>query len=160
MANRDRSRPVVDRRTMRNRNRINSLIDSDEVPTARNQSQVVRLGNLTLTDARGNLNQQGQIFESIVNEREDLPNNRSRYSTDPFMRGTRTDGRYLVADRLSGNSIRVAQLLQNVTITLLKAGHAYYQDNRSEYVIHLPAWINYSRRSAQGGSNSVPVISN
>ena len=69
MANRDRSRSVVDRRTMRNRNRINSLIDSDEVPTARNQSQVVRLGNLTLTDARGNLNQQGQIFESIVNER-------------------------------------------------------------------------------------------
>jgi len=133
---------------MRDRNRISAFIDANEVPTARNQSQVVRLGSLTLTDARGNLNQRGQLFESIVNERDDLPHNRSQYSTDPFMRGTRTDGRFLVADRLSGNSIRVAQLLQNGTIKVLKAGNAYYQDNRSEYVIHLPVWINYLRRSA------------
>ena len=108
MANRDRSRSLMDRRTMRDRNRINLLINSDEVPTARNQSQIVRLGDLTLTDARGNLNQRGQLFESIVDEREDLPHNVSQYSTDPFMRGTRTEGRYLVADRLSGNSIRFA----------------------------------------------------
>ena len=130
---------------MRDRNRISALINSDEVPTARNQSQVVRLGSLTLTDARGNLNPRGQLFESIVNERDDLPHNRSQYSTDPFMRGTRTDGRFLVADRLSGNSIRVAQLLQNGTIKVLQAGNAYYQNNRSEYMVHLPVWKNYPR---------------
>ena len=111
---------------MRDRNRISALINSDEVPTARNQSQVVRLGSLTLTDARGNLNQRGQLFESIVNERDDLPHNRSQYNTDPFMRGTQTEGRHLVAHRLSGQSIRVAQLLQNGTIKVLKAGNAYY----------------------------------
>ena len=112
MANRDRSRSL-NRRTMRDRNRISAFIDANEVPTARSQSQVVRLGSLTLTDARGNLNQRGQLFESIINERDDLPHNKSQCSTDPFMRGTHTDGRYLVANRLSGQSIRVAQLLQN-----------------------------------------------
>ena len=143
---------------MRDRNRISALIDANEVPTARNQSQIVRLGSLTLTDARGNLNPRGQLFESIINERDDLPHNQSQYSTDPFMRGTHTDGRYLVANRLSGNSIRVAQLLQNGTIKVLKAGNAYYQDNRSEYVIHLPVWINYSRRSALGGATQYQSI--
>ena len=149
MANRDRSRSL-NRRTIRDRNRISALIDANEVPSTRNQSQVVRIGSLTLTDGRGNVNQRGQLFESIVNERDNLPQTRSQYNTDPFIRGTRTDGRFLVADRLSGNSIRVAQLLQNGTIKVLKAGNAYYQDNRSEYVIHLPVWINYSRRSVQG----------
>ena len=149
MANRDRSRSL-NRRVIRDTSRINALIDTREVPVARNQSQVVRLGSLTLTDARGNLNQRGQLFETLVNEREDLPHNRSQYSTDPFLRGTQTEGRHLVAHRLSGQSIRVAQLLQNGTIKVLKAGDAYYRGSRSEYVIHLPVWINYSRKSAHG----------
>ena len=91
-----------------------------------------------LTDARGNLNQRGQLFERIVTERNDLPHDRARYSTDPSIRGTATEGRHLVAHRLSGNPARVGQLLNNGTIKVSKAGDAYYRENRSEYVVHLP----------------------
>ena len=131
---------------MRERTRINALIDANEVPHARNQSQVVRLGSVTLTDARGNLNPRGQLFETLVNERENLPQHRVQYSTDPFRRGTRTEGRYLVANRLSGQPVRVAQLLHSGNIKVLRTGEAYYRDNRSEYIIHLPVWQNFARR--------------
>ena len=153
MANRDRSRSAA-RRVMRERTRINALIDANEVPQARNQSQVVRLGSLPLTNARGDLNPRGQLYETLVNERAILPQHRSQYSTDPFRRGTHTEGRYLVANRLSGQSVRVAQLLQNGRITVLRPGEAYYRDNRSEYIIHLPVWQNFARRREEGDVHS------
>ena len=140
MANRERSRSAA--RGVRDRNRINGLIDANNVPQARNQSQVVRLGNVALTNACGNLNPRGQLFETLVNERANLPQPRSMYTTDPFVRGTRNDGRYVVADRRSGQPVRVAQFLKQGGMEVLQQGEAYFRDNRSEYVIHVPVWQN------------------
>ena len=142
MTDRSRSRrreATATRRGARDRASIDTLINANEVPSAHNNSQVLRLGpTLTLTDARGNLNQRGQLFERILTERNDLPHDRARYSTDPFIRGTVTEGRHLVAHRLSGKPVRVAQVLNNGTIKVSKAGDSYYRENRSEYVVHLP----------------------
>ena len=134
MTDRSRSRrreATAIRRGARDRASIDTLINANEVPSAHNNSQVLRLGpTMTLTDARGNLNNRGQIFERIITERNDLPHDRARYSTDPFIRGTVAEGRHLVAHRLSGKPVRVAQLLNNGTIKVSKAGNSYYQENR------------------------------
>ena len=72
MANRVRSRSAI--RNDRDRDRFNALIDANEIPQTQGQSQVVRIDNVALTNAQGNLNRRGELFESIVNERANLPN--------------------------------------------------------------------------------------
>ena len=90
MANRVRSRSAI--RNDRDRDRLNASIDRGDTPEARGQSQVVRIDNIVLTNAQGNLNARGQLFETLVNERAILPKPRSMYTTDPFKRGTWTEG--------------------------------------------------------------------
>ena len=152
MANRERSRSRA--RQDRDRGYINALIDANQVPEAYNKSQVVRLGSMALTNAKGDLNPKGRLFESIVNEREILPRDREQYTTDPFRRGTRVEGPYIVADRRSGQSVRVARILKNGQTKVLQQGEAYYKDNRSEFVVHLPVWYNFSRRRLEGATSS------
>ena len=72
MANRVRSRSAI--RNDRVRDRLNASIDRGDTPGTRGPSQVVRLGNVALTNAQGNLNARGQLFETLVNERAMLPN--------------------------------------------------------------------------------------
>ena len=148
MANRDRSRSAA--RRAYDRDRLNDLIDRGNTPRTENQSQVVKIGDVALTNAQGELNTRGQLFELILNERENLPRPRSLYTTDPFRRGTRRDGRYQVADRRSGLTVRVGQYLKDGSYKVLKQGESYYRDNRSEYVIHIPVWQNFSRRRQEG----------
>ena len=136
MANRMRSRSGI--RRANDRVRLNAAIDRGERPGASGQSQVVKIGNMPLTNAQGGLNQRSQLFEALVNEREMLPNPRSDYNTDPYRRGTRREGRFEVAQRRSGQSVRVGKYLKNGTFDVLKQGGSYYRDNKSEYVIHIP----------------------
>ena len=147
MANRARSRSAA--RQDRDGNYIYALIDANRIPEAYNKSQVVRLGTMSLTTANGDVNPKGRLFESIVNERANLPHSREQYSTDPFRRGTRVEGPYIVADRRSGQSVRVARILKNGQTKVLQQGEAYYKDNRSECVVHLPVWHHYSRRRVE-----------
>ena len=148
MANRMRSRSAI--RRDRDRDRLNAAIDGGALPGASGQSQVVKIGNMPLTNAQGGLNQRGQLFENLVNERDYLPKPRSDYNTDPYRRGTRREGRYEVAQRRSGQPVRVGQYLKNGSFEILKQGLGYYRDNKSEYVLHIPVWANYSRRRQEG----------
>ena len=90
MANRMRSRSAI--RRDKDRDRLNAAIDGGALPNTSGQSQVVKIDGLPLTNARGGLNQRGQLFENLVNEREISPNPRSEYNTDPYRRGTRREG--------------------------------------------------------------------
>ena len=65
-----------------------------------------------LTNAKGELTNRGKLFEAIVNERATVPRDRSLYTTDPFRRGRRVEGPYIVAESLSGRPLRVAQILK------------------------------------------------
>ena len=76
----------------RDRDRLNAAIDGGALPGASGQSQVIKMSGMPLTNAQGVLNQRGQLFESLVNERAYLPNPRSDYNTDPYRRGTRREG--------------------------------------------------------------------
>ena len=124
----------------RDRERLNAAIGRGDIPRVQGQSQVVRIVNMPLTNAQGGLNQRGQLLENLVNERDYLPNPRSDYNTDPYRRGTRREGRYEVAQRRSGQSVRVGKYLKNGSFDVLKQGESYYRDNKSEYVIHIPVW--------------------
>ena len=131
-----RSRSAI--RRDNDRDRLNAAIDGGNLPGASGQSQVVRIGDMPLTNAQGALNWRGQLFENLVNEREHLPNPRSDYNTDPYRRGTRREGRYEVAQRRSGQSVRVGKYLKNGSFDVLKQGETYYRGNKSGYVIHIP----------------------
>ena len=125
MANRERSRSRA--RQDRDRGYTNALIDANRVPEAYNKRQVVRLGSMALATAKGDLNSKGQLFESIVNERANLPRDREQYSTDPFRRGTRIQGPYIVAIRRSRQSVRVARILKNGQNQGIAAGRGLLQ---------------------------------
>ena len=97
------------------RNLITKLIDDGETPQTRRSSQVVRLGSVTLTNTRAEPNARGEMFEKIVGERN---LDRTRYTLDPFIRGTTVDGKYLVATRASGAQIPVAKHFQTAQLKL------------------------------------------
>ena len=87
------------------------------------------------------------MFEKIVGERN---LDRSRYTLDPFIRGTTVDGKFFVATRASGVQIPVAKTLSNGTIKATAQGENYFRDNRNEFTVHLPVWENYPRYSPAG----------
>ena len=112
----------AERAENRLRGLILGLIDAGEVLAARNSSQVLRLGNHTLTNARSDLNARGSMLGRIVSERELDP---STYATDPFLRGTQVRGSYNVAHRLSSKSVRVSRMTPDGTLEVMRQGEGY-----------------------------------
>ena len=95
-------------------------------------SQVARLGNLKLTNARGETTPAGLHYQTLTREQG------IDASLDPWTRGTITRGQSEYAKRRSGTEKVVGRWRNGSLIPTRGAGEQYYGHHREEYILNVP----------------------